>query len=61
MGLYWKRATNQGALWLAPLGGLASWILMEMRSAQTRSGRRNWSGFWRAFAGMLLGSARCRD
>ena len=28
MGLYWKRASNQGAL-CAVLGGLASWLLME--------------------------------
>jgi Na+/proline symporter len=41
MGLFWKRANTQGAL-CSVIGGLSSWVLMEI-SAANRSGRRNWS------------------
>jgi SSS family solute:Na+ symporter len=54
MGLYWKRATNQGAL-CAVLGGLASWLLMERFG-----GDSIWPpqlvGLLVSFAGMVLGS-----
>jgi SSS family solute:Na+ symporter len=54
MGLYWKRASNQGAL-CAVLGGLASWLLMERFG-----GDSIWPpqlvGLLVSFAGMMLGS-----
>jgi len=54
MGLYWKRASNQGAL-CAVLGGLASWLLMERFGAASI-----WPpqlvGLLVSFAGMVLGS-----
>ncbi|SMP65745.1 sodium:solute symporter family protein [Noviherbaspirillum suwonense] len=54
MGLYWKRASNQGAL-CAVLGGLASWLLMERFG-----GDSIWPpqlvGLLVSFTGMVLGS-----
>jgi Na+/proline symporter len=54
MGLYWSRATTQGAL-LSVLGGLSSWLLMERFGSQSI-----WPpqlvGLLVAFTGMLLGS-----
>jgi Na+/proline symporter len=54
MGLYWRAATNQGAL-CAVLGGLASWLLMERFGAGSI-----WPpqlvGLLVSFAGMVLGS-----
>jgi SSS family transporter len=54
MGLYWKRATTQGAL-CSTLGGLAAWILMEMFG-----GDSIWppqlAGLLVAFGGMIAGS-----
>jgi SSS family solute:Na+ symporter len=54
MGLYWKRASNQGAL-CAVLGGLASWLLMERLG-----GGSIWPpqlvGLLVSLAGMVLGS-----
>ena len=53
-GLYWSRATSQGAL-ASVLGGLASWLLMEKFGAESI-----WPpqlvGLLVAFAGMLIGS-----
>ena len=53
-GLYWSRATTQGAL-VSVLGGLASWLLMEKFGADSI-----WPpqlvGLLMAFAGMLIGS-----
>lgn len=53
-GLYWSRATTQGAL-VSVFGGLASWLLMENFGADSI-----WPpqlvGLLVAFAGMLLGS-----
>jgi SSS family transporter len=54
MGLYWKRATTQGALF-AVIGGLASWLLMEQIG-----GDSIWPpqlvGLLVSFGGMLAGS-----
>ncbi len=54
MGLYWKRASNQGAL-LAIIGGLVSWLLMEKFG-----GDSIWPpqlvGLLISFVGMLVGS-----
>ncbi len=53
-GLYWKRASNQGALLSIALG-LASWLLMEWLATQTY-----WPpqlvGLLMSVAGMLIGS-----
>ena len=54
MGLYWKRATNQGAL-CAVLGGLASWVLME-RFGEDSIWPPQLVGLLVSFAGMVLGS-----
>jgi SSS family transporter len=54
MGLYWKRATTQGAL-ASVIGGLSSWVLMEVFG-----GESIWPpqlvGLLVAFFGMILGS-----
>jgi Na+/proline symporter len=54
MGLYWKRATTQGAL-LSSLCGLACWLLMEIFG-----GESIWppqlAGLVVSFAGMIIGS-----
>ncbi len=54
MGLYWKRATTQGAL-LSVIGGLGSWLLMEVFG-----GESIWPpqlvGLLVAFVGMIVGS-----
>lgn len=54
MGLYWKRATTQGAL-LSVIGGLGSWLLME-----AFGGESIWPpqlvGLLVAFFGMIAGS-----
>ncbi|MGV3652937.1 MAG: sodium:solute symporter family protein [Noviherbaspirillum sp.] len=53
-GLYWKRATTQGAM-CSILSGLAVWILMEVFGAESI-----WppqlAGLVAAFAGMVVGS-----
>ncbi|MET0962356.1 MAG: sodium:solute symporter family protein [Noviherbaspirillum sp.] len=54
MGLYWKRASNQGAL-CAVLGGLASWLLME-RFGGDSIWPPQLTGLLVSFAGMVLGS-----
>jgi SSS family solute:Na+ symporter len=54
MGLYWKRATTQGALG-AVIGGLAAWLLMEQYGNESI-----WPaqlvGLLVSFAGMIAGS-----
>lgn len=54
MGLYWKRATAQGALF-AVIGGLTSWLLMEKFG-----GESIWppqlAGLLVSFGGMIVGS-----
>jgi solute:Na+ symporter, SSS family len=54
MGLYWKRATTQGAL-VSVIGGLLSWVLMEIFGAESI-----WPpqlvGLLVAFFGMIVGS-----
>jgi solute:Na+ symporter, SSS family len=54
MGLYWKKATTQGALF-SVLGGLLSWLLMELLGSDSI-----WPpqlvGLLVSFGGMLLGS-----
>jgi SSS family transporter len=54
MGLYWKRASTQGAL-LSVIGGLASWLLMEQIVDESI-----WPpqlvGLLVSFAGMVVGS-----
>lgn len=54
MGLYWKRATTQGAL-VSVIGGLLSWMLMEIFA-----GESIWPpqlvGLLVAFFGMIVGS-----
>ncbi len=54
MGLYWKRATTQGAL-VSVIGGLLSWVLMEIFGAESI-----WPpqlvGLLVAFFGMIIGS-----
>ncbi len=54
MGLYWKRATTQGAL-VSVVGGLSSWVLMEAFGADSI-----WPpqlvGLLVAFTGMVAGS-----
>jgi solute:Na+ symporter, SSS family len=54
MGLYWKRATTQGAL-CSVIGGLGSWLLMEVFG-----GESIWPpqlvGLLVAFLGMIVGS-----
>ncbi len=54
MGLYWKRATTQGAL-LSVIGGLSSWILMEDFGGDS-SWPAQFVGLLVAFAGMIIGS-----
>lgn len=54
MGLYWKRATTQGAL-CSTIGGLVCWLMMEIFG-----GESIWppqlAGLVVAFAGMIIGS-----
>jgi SSS family solute:Na+ symporter len=54
MGLYWRRATTQGAL-VSVVGGLSSWLLMEFFGAESI-----WPpqlvGLLMAFFGMIVGS-----
>jgi SSS family solute:Na+ symporter len=54
MGLYWKKANTQGALF-AVLGGLATWGLMELFGTESI-----WppqlAGLVASFAGMIIGS-----
>jgi Na+/proline symporter len=53
-GLYWKRATTQGAAF-AIVGGLGSWLALEL-VASDALWPPQFVGFLVAIAGMLLGS-----
>ncbi len=54
-GLYWKRATTQGALW-AIVAGLTSWLVLEFVSQPTDVWPPQLVGFAMAGLGMLAGS-----
>lgn len=54
-GLYWKRATIQGALW-AIVAGLTSWLLLELVSQPTDIWPPQLVGFAMAGIGMFAGS-----
>lgn len=54
-GLYWKRATTQGALW-AIVAGLTSWLALEAVSQPTDVWPPQLVGFVMAGIGMLAGS-----
>ena len=54
-GLYWKRATTQGALW-AIVAGLTSWLALEAVSQPTDVWPPQLVGFAMAGIGMLAGS-----
>jgi Na+/proline symporter len=54
-GLYWKRATTQGALW-AIVAGLTSWLALELVSEPTDVWPPQLIGFMMAAIGMLVGS-----
>jgi SSS family solute:Na+ symporter len=54
-GLYWKRATTQGALW-AIVAGLTSWLALELVSQPTDVWPPQLVGFVMAGIGMLAGS-----
>jgi Na+/proline symporter len=54
MGLYWKRATTQGAL-ASVIGGLACWLLMEVFGSDS-IWPPQFVGLLAAFLGMITGS-----
>ncbi len=54
-GLYWKRATTQGALW-SIVAGLTSWLALELVSRPTDLWPPQLVGFAMAGIGMLAGS-----
>lgn len=54
-GLYWKRATTQGALW-AIVAGLTSWLGLELVNQPTDVWPPQLVGFTMAGIGMLAGS-----
>ena len=54
-GLYWKRANTQGAL-AAIIGGLATWLALELISPRDAVWPPQLVGFLVAAAGMLIGS-----
>ncbi len=54
MGLYWKRATTQGAL-LSVIGGLGCWVLMEVYGGDS-IWPPQFAGLLAAFVGMIMGS-----
>ncbi len=54
-GLYWKRATTQGAI-VAIVAGLTSWIALELVSESTDIWPPQLVGFLFASIGMLIGS-----
>ena len=53
-GIYWHRATTQGAL-VSALGGLAVWVICERFFAEAVVPPQMW-GLFAAMVGMLLGS-----
>jgi Na+/proline symporter len=54
-GLYWKRATTQGALY-AIVAGLTTWVVLELLSQPTDVWPPQLLGFLAAGIGMLVGS-----
>ncbi len=54
-GLYWKRATTQGAC-CAIIAGLASWLLLELMSQPSDVWPPQLVGFMVAGVGMVVGS-----
>jgi Na+/proline symporter len=54
-GLYWKRATSQGAL-AAIVAGLVTWVLLELFGRHNDVWPPQLVGFFMAGAGMLAGS-----
>ena len=54
MGLYWKRATTQGALF-SVIGGLSSWVLMEVFGGALILPPQL-AGLFVAISGMIIGS-----
>jgi Na+/proline symporter len=54
-GLFWKRATTQGAL-LAIILGLSSWIALELTYQETDFWPPQLAGLLISLAGMLIGS-----
>ncbi|MDR4466639.1 MAG: sodium:solute symporter, partial [Nitrospira sp.] len=54
-GLYWKKATSQGAL-VAIIAGLTSWLVGELFSQPTDVWPPQLIGFLMAGIGMLVGS-----
>ncbi|MFO0517582.1 MAG: sodium:solute symporter, partial [Betaproteobacteria bacterium] len=55
VGAFWKRATTQGAL-AATLGGLLSWILVEILIGEKSLVPPQLIGLAVSFAGMIIGS-----
>jgi Na+/proline symporter len=55
MGIYWRRATTQGAL-AAIFGGVLSWLLIEFLFGEASLVPPQLIGLAVSFAGMLLGS-----
>jgi len=55
MGLYWKRATTQGAL-AAVVFGLGTWLVFLATPALAEAFPQQLAGLMAAFAGMLAGS-----
>jgi len=55
MGLYWKRATTQGAL-AAVIFGLGTWLVFLATPALAEAFPQQLAGLMAAFAGMLSGS-----
>ncbi|MCY1298237.1 hypothetical protein D9M70_477120 [compost metagenome] len=54
-GLFWKRATTQGAL-LAIVAGLASWLWLEYSLTDEAFWPPQLAGLLLSLAGMLVGS-----
>ena len=50
-GLYWKRATTQGAVFSVVLG-LGTWLLFWSPRRWARPSRRNWPACWPPWLGM---------
>ena len=54
MGLYWKRATTQGAILSLALG-IATWIVaFPQLTAGRACSRASWPGCWRRLLGMIV-------
>src|SRR5690606_24108689 len=55
MGIYWKRATTQGAL-ASIFGGVESWLLIEIMVGETSLVPPQLVGLAVSFVGMIAGS-----